>query len=328
MAVPKEVQDAVDLQYQTQQAELQRALDNLKAQAAQQMAQQQQYGTLGDQRIQGAYNDLNSRLEDVNSRTNALYNQGSDFINNAYQKAGQQGSDALQNALASLQGGANKLGLGAAVTDPVGKLQTYLAQFQANNSGNRANALANQKMLGSNMGAISLQGIGDAAREGATRRTDLVNSVRADIAKIQQGEQVDEKELVAKIQDLVNEKALATRVATTNYLAGQSSGGGGGSGGGGSRGGGSSATKKPVAYSGGLGLERWYKEGGSGGNGVSPGMRTVINKFIADSQRHTKNQYSYAMQSLQNSKVYKDADPRQQAAMRKGIDIYYKRYKG
>lgn len=344
MAIPNEVKNAVDLQYNTRQAEIERAIQALRQQMGQGVETQQRYGQGGDAKLQQIYSQLNGQLENVNSRTNEMYGQGSQFIRDAFGQAKSTAEGAYGDIMSQMQGAVGQLGGGQ---DALAKLQQYIGKSRVGLAGSEANSLANQKQLGNNMGAVSLRAVGDAAQEGAGKRTDLIKAVLANISGIQREGAGNEQELNAKLQDLVREKGEAIRVGTDNYMSLQAqmaaagSGGGGRGGGGGSRGGsggggGSLKDQKDFLdimlkekelnrYVGQEGLDRWFREANNG-KGASKLTKSAVSNALAKGARHTKNRYSYAMKELQGNPAYVNAGAEQRAAMRRGVDIYYGKY--
>lgn len=342
MAVPQEVQDEVNLEYQQRQDELNRALATLKQTTQTQTDQQQQYGQIGDQKLQGVYGDLASQLEALQGRTKDLYAGSKDYLSNLYGSAQQGENDQLQQILASL--GSAGAGMNADVSGLLGKLKARGMQQSQGLDRAKVDSLSNIETLGTGQQAVGLQAIGDALKSGASNRNALAQQVLANLAAIQQNDRSGTNEITGQLADLSNSKSTALRVAFNNWQQNQlaaSRGGGGGSGG------------NPLndiykmlqieqlkgklsdLGTGSEGLQKYFQVANSGA-GVSSKLKTQINNIISQAAQYKatrqfkdRDAYSLANTILMQKpgkgqhSIYGSLDKRQKAAIVKALQIYY-----
>lgn len=348
MAVPQEVQDEVNLEYQTRQDELNRALATLKQSSQTQQDTQNAYGQIGDQNLKSIYDELAKNMQGIQGQTHDLYSGSKDYLTKLFGDAQGGEQNQLASVLTSLSGSANKLGLqGGGLQEVLGKLQNTGLQGQQGLDSAKTSSLANLNQLGTGQEGVALQGVGDAYKSGANNRTELVKQVLANIAGIQGNERTGTSDLLSQLTDLSNSKATATRVAMNNYLQAQAATASGGSAGKGVNYDLDTVLKELAIQSktdalkafgkGSAGLSKYLAQANNG-KGASNMLKDLINGVITKTSTETAASKGKGLQSAtgfdaaitllkqkpaKGHSIYGKLDPRQRAALIKALQIYY-----
>jgi hypothetical protein len=154
---------------------------------AQQMglATQQNYGQIGDKRLQDIFGTLQRELQGGLGKTQQIYQQGGQQIGDIYSKAQSTMDQAGRDVQGGLQNTAQALGLTQALPDPLARLSSELAGTKARTAEAGAAGQANIATLGAQMQGIGQQGISESHQELAGRRSDLVSEINNAMGKIQ-----------------------------------------------------------------------------------------------------------------------------------------------
>ncbi len=214
MAVPQEVQDEVDLEFGQKQEELNRALATLKQSLAQTQQTQQNYGNVGDQRLQDIYNQLAQQQQGIRGQTHDLYAGSKDYLSKLFGDAQANSQGAAQGAVGGVQDLARRLGLQGALPDALTGLQGQVQRSNAALNQSGAESMANLNQLGTGQEGVALQAVGNAYSSGASSRKELINQVLANITGAQQNEAQGEGDILSQLQSLEGQKALALRVGS------------------------------------------------------------------------------------------------------------------
>lgn len=203
------IQQLTELQFAPQRNQLQRNISAVDAGLQQSVNTQKEYGNIGDQKIASAYQQLSQQLESLLSRTKENFSGAQNQLSQTYDSAlagqkqvGQQGIDSVTAA-------AQALGLGAAAPDAVSRLAALTSQQVGNTEASKAGAVGNLQTLGAGMAGVGLQGIGDAAKEGAQSRSNLAQQILAAINQSTADANTQKSDLYGQLSDLASEQGAA-----------------------------------------------------------------------------------------------------------------------
>lgn len=196
---------AVQRNIGTSQTQADRQLKNISEQLGLGVNTQQNYGAIGDQRLQDIYSALGGQLQANQGKLQGIYQGGIGGVQDVYKQgmtdiAG-QGNDLINR----LQASAGKLGLDAALPDVTGKVAdetgTTLARFGTAGQG-AGQSLGN---LGTDILGIGQSAVGASQQEGAQKRSDLVTGVQNSISQLQVGAATESRDIRDKLGDTVSE---------------------------------------------------------------------------------------------------------------------------
>lgn len=206
-------EDLISIQFDPYQNELQRQLQLMQMQKQRDLATQENYAGIADERLKGIYDELNALLQGSTGRTQALYQQAGQEARGAYQDATKSIQDAAQGARSGLISDASQLGLEEALTDPLAKIQQELVQATGRNATSQAGAVSNLSGMKANMTALAEMDIRNAGQEGAQQRSQLANTVAQNMGDIISLANEAEFNNLGQLADLAQTRGAATRQA-------------------------------------------------------------------------------------------------------------------
>ena len=209
--IMERVNNMLNLQYSGQEDKLNWAMDELLRDLNMNVNAQTEYGTLGDQKLQGIYGDLEGRLNAATGRISDLYNAGEQKVAGYYDQSQQGINDKSAEVQALIASLGDQLGIGAGIPDATKWLTSSIADAQANNLMDRSNSLGNLATLGTNMGAASIQDTSNAMTLGANKRADLQNLVQGNIGAMRMQYGKEKSGLMQDMLSLTKEKGYAAK---------------------------------------------------------------------------------------------------------------------
>lgn len=202
------------------------AMKLIEANRAAQSQDVQNFGTQGDQDLQGIYSQLQQQLGTSAAAQQQNYDTGAGNIAKIYGIAGDNSAAASAQTQGLLQETANRMGLDPnAVSSARAALGNDATIFALRNQASGNNRIADLQELGSKMGAISQLGIQAAGMAEAQGRKDLQGKIATSMQQIQTAAIQAQSDFTgAKTQQLAKDAATAEanlRSATAQLLSQQ-----------------------------------------------------------------------------------------------------------
>lgn len=178
-------EDLVEMQFDPAENQLHRLMQQIGLSRDRDVQTQERYGELQGNRLEQIYNALSEQLGESKGRIGELYSGAQEGAREAYGKASETAGEAASQVEGLLQGTANKLGLGAALKDPLARLEGQLANIQAENEQSAAGATSELGNIGADLQALVEYDMQNADKESAQQRANLGNIVADNIGQIQ-----------------------------------------------------------------------------------------------------------------------------------------------
>lgn len=175
------------------------------------------YGGIGDQKLQEIYGGLTNIAKETAANTTGLYDKAATSVGQAFTSAQDTQKAAAEASVANVANDAKALGLNAAIPEATQAVNETIKATSDATSQAKAESLANIISLGANMGAAALKEVNTIATLGANTRKDLVNSVQATIAALQQDHDNATAELQIQLQELEAQRSATLQQATSQF---------------------------------------------------------------------------------------------------------------
>jgi hypothetical protein len=228
-ANPADVQSAKDqlaMEFAPQEAGIGTTIQQIQQFLDQDVAAQQQYGNIADQKISDIGNQLAGQLTQNVGAIGNIYQAGQERVGGIYDEATKSVQGAGQSIRDRIAGSAASLGQTQALkadpygADPISRLLAQQASAETRLATGKAGSKANLNELGTQLQGIAQKAVGDSEKEYAQKRTDVANQVLKTISNLkitgQKGimEQLQKYSVLAEIagptfRNLLNNAASA-----------------------------------------------------------------------------------------------------------------------
>lgn len=174
----------VESEYGPSKTNLNKQLGQLGKDQQHQTNVQEQFGENHDSTLSNISDQLQRQLQGITERTGDIYDTAAAGSQQAFQGAAEGTQGASDDVLGALNAEMQRLGLGAAGSDPVGELTQQTADATGRHQTSGAASFGNLAGLGADMESIAAKREGDAAQEWAGHRKDFASEIMANINDI------------------------------------------------------------------------------------------------------------------------------------------------
>lgn len=219
-ANPADVQSARDqmtMEIAPQEASITGTINQIQGYLDRDIAAQQQYGQVADQKISEVGQQLAQKLQGNVGAIGNIYQAGQNQVGSIYDQATAATQAAGTSIRDRLNQGAAALGQTQALkadpygNDPISRLLAQQASAETRLASGKAGSQANLATLGTQLQGIAQKAVGDSERNFADKRSRLTSDVLATISKLQLGGQEGIQEQLRKYSILAETAGPAFR---------------------------------------------------------------------------------------------------------------------
>lgn len=210
-------QDQMAITYGPQENSINTAINQINQYLQQDIAAQQQYGQVADQKIAEVGSQLAGQLQGNVGAIGNIYQSGQSQVGSVYdqaiaatQGAGSSIRDRLSQSAAAL-GQTQALKADPYGADPISRLMAQQASTETSLNKSKANSQASLAQLGASLQGIAQKAVGDSERNYAQKRSDVATQVLQTIGKLQVGANQGIMEQLQKFSDLAETEGPAFR---------------------------------------------------------------------------------------------------------------------
>lgn len=212
--------DLVNAEFFGREQEQRQVIDQIQDYLGRDVDVEQKYGERQSGYLEDIYSQLAGQLGQGVERQEALYKGAGEQVGQGYSDAQGEAQKAAQSLQASLGNSAERLGQGAALTDPIARLNAEMQALNARLAGSKAGAVGNLQTLGATMVGEGIKGIGTSQKEKVQAQSDVGNIVAKNIGSLQLGAQEQTKKGLQGLIDTATEKGLKVK-STLHGLKGE-----------------------------------------------------------------------------------------------------------
>lgn len=187
----KSATDQMLEQFAPQESSITNVINQIQGQLNTDVAAQQQYGQVADQKIMEVGNQLKDQLQGNVGAIGDIYKAGGAAVGADYDQgiadvrgAGQAIRDRLSQSASAL-GQEHTLQANPYGSDPISRLLAQQASAETGMIKGKADRQANLATLGTQLQGIAQKAVGDSEREYAQKRTDIARDVLRSVSQLQ-----------------------------------------------------------------------------------------------------------------------------------------------
>lgn len=213
---PADAQSATDqlaLQFAPKESSITNTINQLQQTLQSDVAGQQQFGQVADQKISNIGSSLAQQLQGNVGAIGDIYKQGVAGVGSSYDEAAQTLGQLGASVQAPIKAGMENLGIKADQfgNDPLSRLQGNLAILQGRNATGKAGSVSNLTTLGTQLQGIAQKAVGDSQANYAQKRADIATQVLKTVGQLQVQTNQKTGDLLQQFSDLAAQEGPAFR---------------------------------------------------------------------------------------------------------------------